>query len=94
MPGTEEVAQAPNMALDVAVALRRDPTLKLAIIGGRYDAATTWWNVKHDMSYQYLSDELKARVFWYRYGCGHMAYVDEETNVALGTDMRAFYAMS
>lgn len=93
MQGAEEDAQAPNMALDIAIAMRRDPTLKLAIIGGRYDAATTWWNVAHDMSCQYLSDELKARVRWYRYGCGHMAYVDEETNRAMGTDMRAFYDM-
>ena len=46
------------------------------------------------MSCQYLSDELKARVRWYRYGCGHMAYVDEETNRAMGTDMRAFYDMA
>lgn len=93
MPGAGEDASAPNMALDIAVTLRRDPTIKLAIIGGRYDAATTWWNVVHDMSCQFLSDEVKARIVWYRYGCGHMAYVDEDTNVAMGADLRAFYAM-
>jgi carboxypeptidase C (cathepsin A) len=93
MPGTEETADAPNVALDIAVAMRRDPTIKLAIIGGRYDAATTWWNVAHDMSCQFLSDELKGRIVWHRYGCGHMAYVDEATNEAMGADMRAFYAM-
>jgi carboxypeptidase C (cathepsin A) len=93
MPGSEGMAQAPNLALDIAVALRRDPTIKLAILGGRYDAATTWWNVAHDLSCQYLSDELKARVRWHRYGCGHMAYVDEKTNVAMGADLRDFYAM-
>lgn len=93
MPGTGQEAPAPNVALDIAVALRRDPTIKLAIIGGRYDAATTWWNVVHDISCQYLSDELKERIRWYRYGCGHMAYIDEPTNVALGADMREFYRM-
>lgn len=93
MEGTGMVAQAPNLALDIAVALRRDPTIKLAILGGRYDAATPWWNVAHDMSCQYLSDEIKARMCWYRYGCGHMAYVDEQTNAAMGADLRSFYAM-
>lgn len=93
MPGTEEEADAPNMALDIAVALRRDPTLKLAILGGRYDAATTWWNVVHDMAGQFLSAELKQRIVWHRYGCGHMAYVDGETNERMGADMRDFYAM-
>ena len=93
MPGTEEEATAPNVALDIAVALRRDPNLKLAIIGGRYDAATPLWNAMHDISGQFLSPELKKRVKWYRYGCGHMAYVDETTNAAMGKDMRDFYAM-
>ena len=79
------------MALDVAVALRRNPTCKLAIIGGRYDAATTWWNVVHDMSHQFLSDELKGRVSWYRYGCGHMAYVDADALAAMGRDVHEFY---
>lgn len=91
-PGCEERAQAPNVSLDIAVALRRNPTCKLAIIGGRYDAATTFWNVVHDMSCQFLSPEIKERVSWYRYGCGHMAYVDAPTLEAMGRDMRAFYA--
>ena len=89
-PGLGEVP-APNVALDIAVALRRNPTCKLAIIGGRYDAATTWWNVVRDMSCQFLSPELRERVSWYRYGCGHMAYVDEPTLAAMGHDMHEFY---
>lgn len=89
-PGLGEVP-APNVALDIAVALRRNPTCKLAIIGGRYDAATTWWNVVRDMSCQFLSPALKERVSWYRYGCGHMAYVDEPTLAAMGRDMHEFY---
>ena len=93
MPGAEEEdATAPNVALDIAIALRRDPTLKLCILGGRYDAATTWWNVEHDMSCQYLSPELKQRISWHRYGCGHMAYVDEPTLASMGADVHAFYA--
>ncbi len=93
MPGCEEEAQAPNVALDVAVSLRRDPTIKLAIIGGRYDAATPWWNVEHDMAGQYLSPKIKAHVSWYRYGCGHMAYVDEPTLVAMSADINDFYRL-
>ena len=89
-PGLGDVA-TPNVSLDIAVAMRRNPTCKLAIIGGRYDAATTWWNVEHDMSCQFLSPELKSRVSWHRYGCGHMAYVDEPTLEAMGRDVHEFY---
>ena len=89
-PGLGKVS-TPNVSLDIAVALRRNPTCKLAILGGRYDAATTWWNVEHDMSCQFLSPELKGRVSWHRYGCGHMAYVDEPTLEAMGRDVHEFY---
>ena len=90
-PGCDCGAQAPNVSLDIAVALRRNPTCKIAIIGGRYDAATTFWNVVHDMSCQYLSPALKERVSWYRYGCGHMAYTDEPTLEAMGADLHDWY---
>ena len=92
-PGTGWPADAPNVAVDLATALRRNPTCKLAIIGGRYDAATTFWNVRHDISCQFLSPALKERVRWYRYGCGHMAYVDEPTLHAMGRDLHEFYEM-
>ena len=90
LPGVGKV-ELPDVSLSIAVALRRSPTLKLAIVGGRYDAATTWWNVGHDLSRQFLSDELKQRVSWYLYGCGHMAYVDGPTLAAMGRDMHEFY---
>jgi carboxypeptidase C (cathepsin A) len=91
VPGTGEKVGAPNVTGDVALALRRNPTMKLAIIGGRYDAATTFWNVRHDLSCQFLSPALKERVTWLRYGCGHMAYVDEPTLAAMDRDIHAFY---
>ena len=91
-PGTGEKVGAPNMAVDIACALRRDPTIKLCILGGRFDAATTWWNVVHDLSSQFLSEQIKRKVVWHRYGCGHMAYVDEPTLKAMDADLAAFYA--
>ena len=90
LPGLGSVP-APDVSLDIAVALRRNPQCKLAIIGGRFDAATTFWNVRHDLSCQFLSPELKERVSWYRYGCGHMAYVDVPTLEAMGRDLHEFY---
>ena len=79
------------MAYDISAALRRNPRMKLAILGGRYDAATTYWNVVHDMSTQFLSPRLKEAGGWHLYNCGHMAYVDVPTLQALSADMEAFY---
>lgn len=83
---------APNMTIDIATALRRDPTVKLCVLGGRYDAATPWWNVIHDLSCQFLSADAWKRVELHRYGCGHMAYVDEPTLKAMYGDLAGFYA--
>lgn len=91
VPGTGEKVGAPDVSGDIATALRRNPTCKLAVVGGRFDAATTYWNVVHDLSCQFLSPQIKENITWLRYGCGHMAYVDEPTLGALDADLHAFY---
>lgn len=91
-PGCEEAAAAPNVAYDIAVALKRNPTCRVAILGGRYDAATTYWNVVHDVSCLFLPPELRERVEFKLYSCGHMAYVDAPTLEQMSRDMREFYA--
>ncbi|MDD3485514.1 MAG: peptidase S10 [Atopobiaceae bacterium] len=91
-PGVGFKVPAPNVAVDIACALKRSPTTRLAILGGRYDAATPFWNVRHDMADLFLSDELKGNITWKRYGCGHMAYVDVPTLEAMAADLAAFYA--
>ena len=89
-PGLGRVA-TPNMALDVAVALRRNPTCKVMFIGGRYDAATPWANVVRDMAGQFLSPELKERVSWCLVGSGHMAYTDDAALAQMGAALHEFY---
>lgn len=92
-PGMDDTkTAAPNLAFDIATALRRSPTTKLAILGGRYDAATPWWNMDHTMSQLFLPAELKSRITYHRYGCGHMAYTDVPTLMQMVDDMREFYA--
>lgn len=91
-PGVDETTvAAPNVALDIAVALRRSPTTKLMIMGGRFDAATPWWNMEHTISQLYLPRELRDKIRFRRYGCGHMCYVDEPTLARMTEDFHEFY---
>ena len=83
-------AAAPNVAYDIAAALKHNPTMRMLVIGGRYDAATPYWNVVRDLSCLFLPEELKRRVELKLYSCGHMAYVDEPTLEVLGRDLAAF----
>ncbi len=91
-PGCDTRAHAPNLAFDLAVALRRNPRMKIAILGGAYDAATPWWNVVHTISCLYLPRELKKQIEFHVYPCGHMAYVDEPTLAKMASDLGYFYS--
>lgn len=91
VPGSGMRAAAPNVAYDIAAALMHNPTMRVAVLGGRYDAATPWWNAAHDISNLFLPEDLKRRVELKLYSAGHMAYVDEPTLVELGRDLSAFY---
>lgn len=90
--GTSGKVSAPNVTYDIAVAMRRNPNVRVAILGGRFDAATTLWNTLHDVACQFLSPELREHLEFKRYGCGHMAYVDIPTLEQMGRDMAEFYA--
>lgn len=91
-PGIDFPVPCPNVAMDLAVAWRRNPTMEVCFMGGAYDAATPWWNTIHDLSTLFLPESLKVRETRHFYGCGHMAYVDEETRQAMGRDLAAHYA--
>lgn len=92
-PGFDETkTAAPNLAYDIATALRRSPTTKLMIMGGMFDAATPWWNMRNTISQLYLPASLRDGIVFRRYACGHMCYVDEQTLERMTCDLHEFYA--
>lgn len=90
-PGTMGPAQVPNVAYDMATALRRNPTSRIMFFGGIHDAATPFWNVKHDMSKLFLPEALKHQIEYHLHSNGHMAYADNEALEAMGPELKAFY---
>lgn len=91
VPGALGPDPAPNVAFDMAMAMRRNPTMRVCYLGGRYDAATPYWNLIRDLSAQFLPKELKERQEFHLYGAGHMIYVDEEAMAAMTADLKDFY---
>lgn len=90
MPGVG-TAPMPNVAFDIATALRRNPTSHVIFLGGRHDAATPYWNVIHDMAKMYLPDDLAKQVLWYESSNGHMLYADTEALKATTPVLQDFY---
>lgn len=90
-PGTMGSPQCPNVAYDMATALRRNPKCRVLFFGGIHDAATPFWNVKHAMSKLFLPEALESRIEYHVHENGHMAYADEPTIKAMAPELAAFY---
>ena len=90
MPGVGS-APMPNVAFDIATALRRNPTSHVIFLGGRHDGATPYWNVIHDMAKMYLPEDLSKQVLWHESSNGHMLYADTEALEATTPVLQRFY---
>lgn len=90
-PGTMGSPQTPNVAFDIATALRRNPTSRILFFGGIHDAATPYWNVRHDMGKLFLPQALKDRIEYHVHSNGHMLYCDQVALEAAGPELKAFY---
>lgn len=90
MPGVGS-APMPNVAYDLATALRRNPTSHVLFIGGRHDGATPYWNVIHDVAKLYLPENLSRQVHWLETSGGHMLYTDLGALEATDAALKEFY---
>lgn len=91
-PGIDEPMLAPNMALDLSAALRRNPALQVAVLGGVFDLATPFYATEHDVAHLYLAPALRENIRFSFYESGHMTFVDETVIPRMTADLRAFYA--
>ena len=90
-PGTGEAIAPADVAPDLAAALRRNPHLQVAVLGGVFDLATPFFGVESDVARLYLGARLRANVRFHLYESGHMTFVDEAAATAMAADLRAFY---
>ncbi len=78
-----------NFATDLAVAMRRNPHLRLMVGTGYYDLVTTLGAADYTVTHAGIP--LEATQF-YLYPSGHMPYLGTEAREALARDVRAFVA--
>lgn len=90
-PGTQGMPAMPDGSFDISCALRRNPRAHILFIGGYFDAATPFWNVRHDMAKLFLPPELKTQIQYRLYETGHMTYADDKVPALLAADLKAFY---
>jgi carboxypeptidase C (cathepsin A) len=88
--GGEE--NAPDVALDLSDAMRKNPRLKVFSANGYFDLATPFFLTEYDLSHMDLPSNLVGNVQFGYYPAGHMVYLNVEALKELKADMAKFYA--
>ncbi|MDO9432920.1 MAG: hypothetical protein Q7T84_16580 [Phenylobacterium sp.] len=76
-----------NYGVDLAAAMRRNPSMRVFIGAGYYDLVTTFGAAEHTVRHSGLAQD---RVTLRTYASGHMPYLGDESAKLLAADVRAF----
>lgn len=89
-PGVGETMM-PDVAFDIATAIRRNPNSNVIFLGGRHDGATPFWNVRHAIGKMFLPEPLKSHIHYNITSNGHMLYADTEALKDVTPVLHKFY---
>jgi carboxypeptidase C (cathepsin A) len=83
-PGT------PNVAVDMAEALKTNPRLRIMVNGGYYDLATPFFAAQYEEKHLPIPQSLAKNIEYDWYESGHMVYVRDESLKQLHDRVAAF----
>lgn len=83
---------SPDVALDLAAAMRQNPHLKLFSANGYFDLATPFFETEYDISHMQLEPSLQKNVRFGYYPSGHMIYLNVDALKQLKSDLAQFYS--
>jgi len=80
----------PNTAIDLAMALQQNPSMKILVQQGYYDLATPHLATEYFIDHMDIADELRANIEVAMYEAGHMMYIHEPSLVKYKEDLARF----
>ncbi len=86
--------QYPDVAVDLARAMRENPHLHLFSANGYFDLATPFFETEFDISHMELDPTLVKNVRFGYYPSGHMIYLNVDALKQLKGDLAQFYTDS
>ena len=90
-PGSSYPMNNPDVAVDLAAAIRTNPYLKVLSLNGWYDMATPFFATEYDIAHMLLDRKLRGNVSFRYYPSGHMIYLNPDALHQLHTDLSSFY---
>ncbi|WP_229740836.1 S10 family peptidase [Silvibacterium dinghuense] len=82
----------PDVAMDLADAMRKNPKLKVYSANGLFDLATPFFLTEYDLSHMMVTPALAKNVEFGYYPAGHMVYLNVDALKQLTHDLDGFYA--
>lgn len=79
-----------NTGIDMAVAMTRDPNMKVLILNGIYDIATVFYGVEYSINHLGLPKHIKDNIIMEYYEAGHMMYTHQPSLEKFKTDVAEF----
>ncbi|WP_044561755.1 S10 family peptidase [Azospirillum sp. B4] len=83
--------ESPDVALDLAEAMRQNPHLQLLSLNGWYDMATPFFGTEYDIGHMQLDAAQRKNVTFKYYPSGHMVYLNPDALKQMVADLDAFY---
>ena len=84
----------PDVAIDLADAMRKNPHLHVFSANGYFDLATPFFLTEYDLAHLSLAPALRSHVQFGYYPAGHMVYLNVEALKMLHADMDRFYDLA
>jgi carboxypeptidase C (cathepsin A) len=90
-PGAPQpLPQATNVMVDLAIAMKYNPDLKVMLNAGYFDLATPFYEGIYEMQHLPIPAKLQSNIEFQFYESGHMVYAHEASLKALHDNVAAF----
>ncbi|WP_266168746.1 S10 family peptidase [Dyella subtropica] len=86
----EALQQSTNVMPDLAMAMKTNPNLKVALHGGYYDLATPYFAADYEMHHLPVPAALQKNISYDWYPSGHMVYAHEDSLKKLHDNVARF----
>ena len=77
-PGGERPDASVNVMSDLASAMKRNPRLKVMLMGGYFDLGTLYFGSIYEMKHLPMPTTLQDNISYHFFPTGHMVYINED----------------